>query len=136
MKNFNCLKSFVRHLAGQQGGYSIIEVMISLAIFAIGILSVATLQIIATNGNTSARKYSEASEIAQGQIESLMAIPYANVADDTVLTADGYTLQWTILNQRDMDGDGDKDIMEVQVIVNDRGGKTRADFRFRKAADF
>lgn len=136
MKHFNCLNSFVRHLAGQQGGYSIIEVMISMAIFSIGILSVATLQIIATNGNTSARKYSEASEIAQGQIESLMAMPYASVADEIVLTADGYTLQWTIINQRDMDGDGDEDIMEVQVIVKDPSGKPRADLRFRKAADF
>lgn len=136
MKHFNCHKPFVRHLAGQQGGYSILEVMISMAIFAIGILSVATLQIMATNGNASARKYSEASEIAQGQIESLMAMSYASIADEIVLTTDGYTLQWTIINQRDMDGDGDKDIMEVQVIVNDFSGKQRADLRFRKAADF
>ncbi len=127
----------MKHLIeDQQGGYSIIEVMISLAIFAIGILSVATLQIAATNGNTTARKCSEASEIAQGQIESLMAMPYANVADDTVLTADGYTLHCVIVNQRDMDGDGDKDIMEVQVIVNDASGKKRADFWFRKTTDF
>ena len=127
----------MKHLIeDQQGGYSIIEVMISLAIFAIGILSVATLQIAATNGNTTARKCSEASEIAQGQIESLMAMPYANVADDTFLTADGYTLQCIIVNQRDMDGDGDKDIMEVQVIVNDASGKKRADFWFRKTKGF
>lgn len=136
MKHLISARSCIKRLEGRQGGYSIIEVMISLAIFAIGILGVATLQILATNGNTNARKYSEASEIAQGQIESLMAMPYASVADDIVLTADGYTLQWTIVDQRDMDGDGDKDIMEVQVIVNDPGGKTRADLRFRKAADF
>jgi prepilin-type N-terminal cleavage/methylation domain-containing protein len=136
MKHLNWIKSCVRHLAEQQAGYSIIEVMISLAIFAIGILGVATLQIIATNGNTNARKYSEASEIAQGQIEALMAMPYANVADEIVLTADGYTLQCVIVNQQDMDGDGDTDIMEVQVIVNDPCGKKRADLRFKKAADF
>ena len=136
MKHFNCLKYSVRHPSVPQGGYSIIEVMISLAIFAIGILIVATLQILATNGNTNARKYSEASEIAQGQIESLMAMPYASVADETILTADGYTLQWTITHQRDVDGDGDTDIMEVQVIVNDPSGKTRADLSFKKAADF
>ncbi len=135
MKHLNLAKVCIKRFDGWQQGYSIIEVMISLAIFAIGILGVATLQILATNGNTTARKCSEASEIAQGQIESLMAMPYSSVADDIVLTA-GYTLQWTIVNQRDMDGDGDKDIMEVQVIVNDPGGKTRADFRFRKAADF
>jgi prepilin-type N-terminal cleavage/methylation domain-containing protein len=136
MKRLNWIKSCVRHLATPQGGYSIIEVMISLAIFAIGILGVATLQIMATNGNTNARKYSEASEIAQGQIEALMATPYANVVDEIVLTADGYTLECVIVNQQDMDGDGDTDIMEVQVIVNDPGGKKRADLRFKKAADF
>jgi prepilin-type N-terminal cleavage/methylation domain-containing protein len=136
MTYFNRLKYFVRHLSTFQGGYSIIEVMISLAIFAVGIMSVATLQIIATNGNTSARKYSEASEIAQGQIESLMAMPYASVADETILTAEGYTLQRTILYQQDINGDGNSDIMEVQVIVNDPSGKKRADLRFKKSADF
>ena len=136
MTYFNCLKYYVRHVSAPQGGYSLIEVMISLAIFAIGILSVATLQIIATNGNTNARKYSEASEIAQGQIESLMAMPYSSVVDETILTAEGYTLQCTILDQRDMDGDGDTDIMEVQVLVYDPSGQTRADLRFKKATDF
>jgi prepilin-type N-terminal cleavage/methylation domain-containing protein len=136
MKHLNWIKSSAKHLADQQAGYSIIEVMISLAIFAIGILGVATLQIQATNGNTNARKYSEASEIAQGQIEALLAMPYANVADEIILTADGYTLQCVIVNQQDMDGDGDTDIMEVQVIVNDPCGKKRADFGFKKAADF
>jgi type IV pilus assembly protein PilV len=135
MKPFTCLKYFARYLRAHPSGYSIIEVMISLAIFAIGILSVATLQIMATNGNASARKYSEASEIAQGQIELLMAMPFSSVVDDMVLTADGYTLQWRILDQRDMDGDGDEDMMEVQVIVNDPSGRTRADLRFKKAAD-
>ncbi len=136
MKHLDCLKYSVRHPSAPQGGYSIIEVMISLAIFAIGILGVATLQIMATNGNTNARKCSEASELAQGKIEALMATPYANVADEIVLTADGYTLQCVIVNQQDMDGDGDTDIMEVEVIVNDPCGKKRADLRFKKAADF
>jgi prepilin-type N-terminal cleavage/methylation domain-containing protein len=127
---------FVSQGADQNAGYSIIEVMISLAIFAIGILGIATLQILATNGNTNARKYSEASEIAQGQIEALMAMPYATVVDDTFLTTSGYAVQWVIENQQDMDGDGDGDLMEVQVIVADSCGKTRADLRFKKAADF
>jgi len=135
MKDFDRNKYIKKSLMVRVDGYTLIEVLIALAIFAIGILGVATMQISSTNGNTSARKYSEASEIGQGQIESLMALPYANVADGNLVTADKYSVQWTIVSQTDIDSDGDNDIIEVRVVVNDPGGITRADFNFRKAAD-
>lgn len=135
MKDSNKNKYNKKNLMKRVDGYTLMEVLIALAIFAIGILGVATMQISSTNGNTSARKYSEASEIGQGQIESLMALSYANVADGNLQTADGYSVQWTVVSQTDIDLDGDNDIMEVRVVVNDPGGITRADLSFRKAAD-
>ncbi|MCP4721716.1 MAG: hypothetical protein GY860_19830 [Desulfobacteraceae bacterium] len=107
----------------------------ALAIFAIGILGVATLQISSTKGTATARKVSEASEICQEQIESLMAAAYSNVVDGNIVTADGYKIQWTVLNQTDIDGDGSFDFMTVQVVVNDPRGRLRSLLSFTKTAD-
>ena len=55
--HLNYLNSSEKRLAALQGGYTIMEVLIALAIFAIGILGVATMQISSTNGTASARKH-------------------------------------------------------------------------------
>lgn len=135
MMHLNKLNSSKKRLAALQGGYTIMEVLIALAIFAIGILGVATMQISSTNGTASARKHTEASEIGQERIESLMALSYANVVDGNAATADGYTVQWTVVNQTDIDGDGNTDIKEVRVIVNDPRGRLRSTLMFTKTAD-
>lgn len=135
MKYFNKIKFLKKHLSEKSVGFTIMEVLIAMAIFAIGILGVATMQISSTKGNTSARKGSEASEMGQEQIESLMALPYANVVDGNTVNASGYTIQWTVLNQTDIDGDGNFDFMTVQVNVNDPQGRLRSSFSFTKIAD-
>ncbi len=134
MEYFNKI-TFLKNVPGKRSGYTLIEVLIALAIFAIGILGVATLQISSTKGTATARKVSEACEIGQGQIESLMAAAYANVVDGNIVTADGYTIQWTVLNQKDIDGDGNFDFMTVQVVVNDPRGRLCSSLSFTKAAD-
>jgi type IV pilus modification protein PilV len=132
---FNKIKFLKKNLSGKPCGFTIMEVLIAMAIFAIGVLGVATMQISSTNGNTSARKSSEASEMGQEQIESLMTLPYVNVVDGNIVNASGYTIQWTVLNQTDIDGDGNSDFMTIQVIVNDPQGRLRSSFSFTKTAD-
>jgi len=121
--------------SSNDNGFTIIEVLIAMAIFAIGILAVATMQISSINGNAGARKYSEASSFAQGQIESLMSISFANIVNSNSVNADGYRVQTTILNQSDLDLDGDNDIMNVEVTVFDPSGIERSRVTFLKAAD-
>ncbi len=53
-------------------GFTIIEVMIAMAIFAIGILGVAKLQITATGDNTISRTMSEATTVVIENIEKLI----------------------------------------------------------------
>jgi type IV pilus assembly protein PilV len=64
------------------GGFTILEVLIAMAIFAIGILGVAKMQLSAVSGNSSARGMTEAAAVGQQQIEQLMALPY----DDPLLS--------------------------------------------------
>ncbi len=118
-------------------GFTIIEVLIAMAIFAIGILGVATMQISSTNGNTSARKHSEASEFAQGQVELLMAAPFANLADNAQVNADGYTVTWDVdpgNNAVDIDGDGNDDIVQITVTVTDPAGRLRSSLTFTRSS--
>jgi prepilin-type N-terminal cleavage/methylation domain-containing protein len=57
-------------------GFTLVEVLIALAIFSIGILAVASLQTSSTGRNTGARIYTEASIWSRDQVESLMLLPY------------------------------------------------------------
>ena len=63
-----------------QHGFTIIEVMIAVTVFAIGILAVAAMQIGAVNGNTAAGTLTDATMIAQNRMEQLMSLNYTNVS--------------------------------------------------------
>ncbi|MCM2283409.1 MAG: prepilin-type N-terminal cleavage/methylation domain-containing protein [Desulfobacula sp.] len=114
-------------------GFTLIEILIAMAIFSIGILGVATMQISSVNGNANARKHLEASAFAQGLIESTLSIPFNNVADSDIVNADGYRVQMTIQNQSDLDADGTNDAMRILVQVFDPSGVERSRISFLKA---
>ena len=59
-------------------GFTLIEVMIGMVIFAIGILSVAAMQTNAIRGNTSANKTTRAFTWCNDRIEFLKSLPYTD----------------------------------------------------------
>jgi type IV pilus assembly protein PilV len=69
-------------------GFTLIEVLIAMAIFAIGILAVGSMQISAINTNASARNSTTVVTMAKDRVEQLLALPYPKgsviVADLTV----------------------------------------------------
>lgn len=99
-------------------GFSLIEVMIALAIFSIGILGVASMQVLSLNYNSHARRTTEGTTWAVERMESLMTLPYAdanlnpltnphtdtrgiynitwNVTDNTDNKAINMTVSWTV----------------------------------------
>lgn len=86
-------------------GFTIIEVLIAMAIFAIGILAVASIQMRSINQNTSARMQTEATTLAVDWMERLLSLPYEDVSlnegdhptvDDPPVPSGNYILVWTV----------------------------------------
>lgn len=62
-------------------GFTLIEVLIAVAIFSIGFLAVGLMQLNGLNATTASRRTTEAMEVATRQAEALMALPfYASAA--------------------------------------------------------
>ncbi|MCK4488100.1 MAG: prepilin-type N-terminal cleavage/methylation domain-containing protein [Desulfobacterales bacterium] len=62
--------------ANKEKGFTLLEVLIAISIFSIGILAVGTMQISSIRGNASARTHTEAATWAADRVERLMALPY------------------------------------------------------------
>lgn len=103
-KSFNRLNV---NKAENEKGFSLIEIMISLSIFAVGILAISSLQIGSINTNAKARRTVEAVAIAQEQVETLMTSNYADVNTTGPITLNTpYRVSWTVaapvLNTKDV----------------------------------
>ena len=82
-----------------QSGFTLIEVLVAMAILAIGLLAVSSLQGTSARGNMTARTLSRAVNAGESQLETLMTRPYANCTDgNATLTVGGktYALVWNI----------------------------------------
>lgn len=66
------------------GGFSLLEVMIAMAILAVGLLAIAGMQIIAIRANAQSREVTEAITLAMKHLDYLKSLPYDDPAlDDT-----------------------------------------------------
>jgi type IV pilus assembly protein PilV len=77
-------------------GFTLVEVMIGMAIFVIGYMAVASMQIMSIKGNTSARKTTEAATLAADRLETLIVLPYDNIDSGGPLTQGAYTVSWQV----------------------------------------
>jgi type IV pilus assembly protein PilV len=82
-------------------GFTLIEVMIALTIFAVGMLAIATMQLSAIKVNARANSLTQRTSYAQDKIEELVALPYTDGELDNGFHAggtntDGFTISWDI----------------------------------------
>jgi type IV pilus assembly protein PilV len=103
-------------------GFTLIEVLMVMTIFSIGILAVAAMQITSTKGNASARRMTEATALAEKQIENLMQLPYDHADLDPannphVSTQGPYSVNWNV-TEIDLDSNGTNDSKKVKIAVN------------------
>ncbi len=120
-------------------GFTLMEILIAMVIFSIGLLGVAKMQISSIQGNAYSQEVTDATVIAKDKIEELMAVNYHNLRflsdvdadgnnggglDDTGAAADysqvmgRYTLSWNVAIDFPIDR-----TMTLRIIVNwqDRG---------------
>ena len=73
-------------------GFSLIEVLISLVILAIGLLAIAGMQVTSIRGNSFSNNLTQATILAQDRLEQMKNLPYASLSSgqDTV-TVSGFT---------------------------------------------
>jgi type IV pilus modification protein PilV len=82
-------------------GYTLIEVLIAMAIFALGFLALATLQIKSISQNASSRMRTDATSLAVESVERLISLPYNHIELDQGnnphrVKRRGFTIEWNV----------------------------------------
>jgi prepilin-type N-terminal cleavage/methylation domain-containing protein len=61
-------------------GFTLLEILIALFVFAVGILGVATMQISSISENSHALRITEAATIGASELEGLMSVSYSDAS--------------------------------------------------------
>ena len=113
-----------------RNGFALIEVLMAMVIFAVGILALAGLQITTISGNAAARMQTEATAIGARIVERLRSLPFDH--DDLVpavhqhsLPVSGsqpYAVNWTV--RADTPVNGTKTVRVTVIPFNKVNGRT------------
>jgi prepilin-type N-terminal cleavage/methylation domain-containing protein len=112
-------------------GFTLVEVMIGMAIFIIGYLAVASMQLVAIKGDASARKTTEAATLAADRLETLMVLPYDNIDSGGPVTQGAYTISWQVADNTPL-----PNTKTITVTVSwQHGGKRNFEATYLKTAN-
>ena len=107
-----------------QRGFTLIELMIAMALSTIGLIGLMKLQLVAINANGTSRNISEASGLAQERLEMLQVVPYANlstyaITEPTLLApSPGSTVQKLYTRTTTITGGAAAATTTIQVTVS------------------
>lgn len=136
-------------LCQKNEGFTLIEVLIAIAIFSIGILAVANMQVRALNSTTFSRKVTEAMELASAHAEYLQGLSFymddeidnfhedlvdADNADPHEKVIGEYTIEWTIdkaIDYADEDEGGTSSEGEIVNVYSGTGGNITVSKKIR-----
>ena len=114
----------------KEDGFTLIEVLIALTIFAVGLLAVASMQTSAIRMNSTAGKLTHLSTWGTDKIEELSALSYSDSLLDSAgnphqeLSGD-YTISWTVIDNNPL-----TNTKNITVTVTGQG--KRADISILK----
>lgn len=114
-------------------GFSLIEVLLAIAIFSIILFGVNTMLISSTNTTAKARKLTESSSWAADRIETLLATDYDDLDSSAADIVEGaYTISWVVTE--------DAPINNVKTVVvrveNAQNNPRNFEFEYYKAREF
>ena len=83
-----------------EAGFTLVEVLIAISIFAVGMLAVASMQISGLQGYAAANDLSGAAAWGADRVETLIALPYDHADLDPGVvksaTEGRYTIEWQV----------------------------------------
>ena len=101
-------RNLFKNSGSNEHGFTLIEVLIAMAIFSIGILGVAAMQTTAAGGNSSARRVTNIANVAADHVERLISLPYnhasLNNGSRTGPGATDYSVTWTVTDDTPVTG--------------------------------
>ena len=106
----------------KEHGFTLIEVLVAITIFAVGLLGLAALQNSAIKMNSTSNKLTNLSTVAMDQIEKLSALPYADASltagtyGPTASPSANYSITYTVT-----DDNPSPNIKNIFVTVSGRG---------------
>jgi type IV pilus assembly protein PilV len=148
-------RNLIHDLQGQdtEAGYTLLEVLIAISIFMIGILAIATMQTSALKGNSTSVGFTQALNQGQAWVEQIMAEPYDPTNPSDMLdpadngtaahqrTYDSgrnqYTIEWET-TAVDLPGGTNPDALDVELTVQwaDLYGQHSVNIQFLKTTRF
>jgi len=69
----------IKKSLGNENGFTMIEILIAISIFAIGMLAVASMQVSGIHGNATANALTGAAAWAADRLETLLVRPYDHI---------------------------------------------------------
>ena len=114
----------------KEDGYTLIEVLIALTIFAVGLLAVAGMQTSAIRMNSTAGELTYLSTWGMDKIEELSALPYSHPLLDSAGNphqelSGNYNISWTVIDNNPV-------INTKNITVTVTGQGKRAEFSILK----
>jgi prepilin-type N-terminal cleavage/methylation domain-containing protein len=115
-------------------GYTLIEIMIAISIFAIGFLAIAYMQITSSKNSRTGSEITEAATIATDRMEMLMVLAFDDPLLDPAVnphpsapdnTQGKYSIQW-IVADNDLNADGINDSKVIDMSVSWPGAGNKA----------
>lgn len=148
-------KNLIQTLPGQdpEAGFTLLEVLIAMSIFMIGILAIGTMQTSALKSNSTSVGMTQALNQGQAWVEQIMAEPFdptnpsdmldpaenGNAAHQEIYESgrQQYDIEW-VTAFVDLDSDGNNDALDVTLSVQwtDLYGPHSVNLEFMKTTRF